>query len=82
MIEYIEKYYYIETPKGIFGIAYKNKETAIKVFLEEVDNRLKMNSEYWNKSGNEMYNYIKNGNVKIVEIKKEIKESTSFEILK
>lgn len=82
-IEYI---YYIELENNnSFGIGYKNKDQAIKIFMDNLENERVLGekgSQHWKEHYKKYVEMIKNNQVKIIEIKREIKETRTKEILK
>lgn len=81
----VERHYYIMLEDlGTFGIAYKDKQQAINVFLENLkceEELGKDGSKHWEEHAKRYRDMIKNGKVKVVEVKDEIKRTFSEEVL-
>lgn len=80
----IEYYYYIMLEnKGTFGIAYKDKQQAIRVFMDNLKSEIELGkngSEHWKKHSQKYLDMIKNNQVKVIEIKKEITRTFKEEV--
>lgn len=82
---YIVNKYYIELPSGMFGITYKDKESAIKTFKDNLAREKKLGdegSQHWKEHAEAYEKMIADGQVKVITVTREIKETQTEEILK